>query len=113
MRIKAIFHIDETEKWKLAIGNVRNLLKGLENEPFDLEILANSAAVAEYRRAGGAYSTELKELSDAGVRLCACRNALNGLSITPEELLDFVEVVPIGVKELIEKQLAGFAYVKP
>lgn len=33
MRIKAVFHIDETNKWKLTIGNVRNLLKGSRTNP--------------------------------------------------------------------------------
>lgn len=113
MRIKAIFHIDEVEKWKLTIGNVRNLLKGLEESTFEIEIVANSVAVSEYRRTDSSVSQELKELSNAGVRLCACRNALNSLSIKSEDLFGFIEVVPIGVKEIIEKQLVGFAYVKP
>jgi hypothetical protein len=45
--------------------------------------------------------------------MCACNNLLIGVNIQRSELLPFVNVVPIGVKELIEKQLDGFAYIKP
>ncbi len=113
MQIKAVFHIDETEKWKLVIGNIKNLIKALTDTPFEIEIVANSVAVSEYKKKSSIFSSELNELSNIGIRLCACRNALNALEIQPDELFEAVEIVPAGVKEIIEKQLAGFAYVKP
>jgi uncharacterized protein len=113
MQIKAVFHIDEVEKWKLLIGNVKNLVKALADNQFEIEIVANSVAVTEYKMKSSVFSNEFDELSKIGIRLCACGNALNGLEIKPEEIFDFVEVVPAGVKEIIEKQLVGFAYVKP
>ena len=113
MKIKALFHIDETEKWKLLIKNVNNLYKALDEPSFEIEVLANSAAVAEYRKESSGFTQEFKELSEFGIRLCACRNALNEQEINPEELFGFVEIVPVGVKEIIQKQLTGFAYLKP
>jgi intracellular sulfur oxidation DsrE/DsrF family protein len=59
------------------------------------------------------YSNELTGLSKIGLKRCACRNSLNGLMIKPEEVFEFVQIVPVGVKEIIEKQLDGFAYIKP
>ena len=50
MQIKAVFHIDETEKWKLVIGNIKNLIKALTDTPFEIEIVANSVAVFEYKK---------------------------------------------------------------
>jgi len=113
VQIKAVFHIDEVEKWKLLIGNVQNLMKGITDQSFEIEIVATSVAVKEYLKKQSLFSHEFEELSGAGVRVCACRNSLNGLKINQDEILELITIVPVGVKELIEKQLEGFAYVKP
>ncbi len=47
-KYKVIFHIDEIGKWKLVLGNVSNLLYAIENEDYDVEVLANSEAVKYY-----------------------------------------------------------------
>lgn len=113
MQMKAVFHIDEMEKWKLLIGNIQNLTKVLVNQPFEIEIVANSIAVKEYIKLNSEFSKELIGLSQIGIKICACNNALNNLMIKKEDIFDFIEIVPVGVKEIIEKQLIGFAYIKP
>lgn len=113
MKIKAIFHIDENEKWTLLIGNVRNLYKGIHDQEYEIEILANSVAVEMFKADNSVHKRDFEELNKLGIRMCACNNSLIGMNIQRSELLPFVNVVPIGVKELIEKQLDGFAYIKP
>ncbi|HBF38004.1 MAG TPA: hypothetical protein DDW50_11850, partial [Firmicutes bacterium] len=55
----------------------------------------------------------LEELSKKGVYFTACNNALNSLKIEKERLYPFITIVPIGVKEIIEKERVGYAYLKP
>ncbi len=113
MKIKAIFHVDELEKWNLLITNVENLLKGIDIKDSQVEIVANSKAVMRYRKDFESDNTGLEELEKKGISVIACNNALNSLKIEKEMLCPYVKVVPIGVKEIIEKQLDGYAYVKP
>ncbi len=113
MKIKAVFHIDQNEKWKLLIGNVNNLYKGIDNKRLVITIVANSVAVSMYKERESIFKKELEELHNMGVRICACNNALNGMHIEKSEVMKIVEVVPIGVKEIIDRQLDGFAYIKP
>ena len=113
MQIKAIFRIDEMEKWKLLVGHIQNLSRVLTDKLYEIEIVANSVAVKEYRKLNSEFSKELMELSQTGIKICACKNALNNLMIKNEDIFDFIEIVPVGVKEIIEKQLIGFAYIKP
>ncbi len=113
MKIKAVFHIDENEKWKLLIDNVNNLYKGIDNKSLVMTIVANSIAVSMYKERESIFKKELEELHSMGVRICACNNALNGMHIEKSEIMKFIEVVPIGVKEIIDRQLDGFAYIKP
>jgi Uncharacterized conserved protein len=58
-------------------------------------------------------SDKLKILSHEGVAFAACNNALIGMNISKELVFPFVKVVPVGVRELINKQQAGYAYIKP
>ena len=111
MKIKAIFHIDEEEKWGLLLGNVKNLLKEVTDS--EIEVVANGVAVRGYLKSDTHFKAEMEGLAGQKVRFCACRNSLRSLQLGQDDLLDFVMIVPAGVKELVERQLDGFAYIKP
>jgi intracellular sulfur oxidation DsrE/DsrF family protein len=113
--IKVIFHIDELNKWGLLLKNVDNLLKSINVEKFEIEVLANSEAVKFYNLNNGlnTYSTFMKDLSNKRVKFVACNNALNSLCIKKEDLMNFIDIVPTGILELIDKQREGYAYIKP
>ena len=61
MKIKAIFHIDECEKWDLLLTNVENLLKGIDIKDSQVEIVANSKAVMHYKKDSGSNNLSLEE----------------------------------------------------
>ncbi len=110
--LKVVFHIDEPEKWKLLLGNVQNLINAAEG--FEaIAVVANSAAVKGYLRDDPGFGNRMQKLVDQGVRFCACNNALNGLNIKSEQLFSFVEIVPAGVKEIVDLQMQAYAYIKP
>jgi len=111
MQVKAVFHIDEKIKWRLVINNIKNLLSDLDE--YQVLVVANADAVREYIQDESVFSQELAELTQHRVRLCACRNALNGHQIKEEDIFAFVDIVPVGIKEIVQKQLEGYAYIKP
>ncbi|WRS26378.1 DsrE family protein [Oscillospiraceae bacterium MB08-C2-2] len=116
MDAKVIFHIDEFAKWNLLLNNVQNLLGSYEGAPFgvSIEVLANSEAVKGYANSGGLMDTsKLEALSQKGVGFVACKNALLGMKLSAEQIFPFVKVVPVGVRELIDRQNEGYAYIKP
>ena len=55
----------------------------------------------------------MRELNNKGVNFVGCNNSLNSLNLKKEDLINFVNIVPVGVLELIIKQEEGYAYVKP
>lgn len=111
---KVIFHIDELAKWNLVLANVANLLEGVlvSNETIDVKVLANSEAV-EYYRNNKDINLKLVDLNKKGVKFLACNNSLKGYNLKPDNLMDFINIVPVGVLELIKKQREGYAYIKP
>lgn len=113
---RAIFHVDDPACWPLALANAGNLLDlwSAGGAPFELELLANAAAVRRLTERGSAELRESMEaLAAGGVRFAACRIAMGNLGIAEADLLPFATPVPSGVAELAEKQGEGFAYIKP
>jgi intracellular sulfur oxidation DsrE/DsrF family protein len=77
-------------------------------------VLANSKTVSVFDDSTHPNNfAAISDLSASGVAFEFCRNSLNSLNITEDELPDFVTVIPVGVLALITKQADGFAYIKP
>ena len=116
-KLKVLFHINEADRWPVALGNITNLVKDVGEETVEIIVLANGPAVL-------AYSDErtvaiMQECNKMGTTFKACRNSLKKLCasgnvcMTDENLPLFVEIVPAGITEIIKRQAEGFAYVKP
>jgi len=114
---KVVLHINETERWQVALGNAANLLKAAGERKAEAVCLANGSAVLSYEDA--ALVAAMRELAGKGVLFLACRNSMRKMKedkkigIGEEGLPDFVQVVPAGILALVERQQAGYAYVKP
>jgi uncharacterized protein len=115
MQIKAIFHIDNLSNWNLLLKNVSNLLNVIDTKNSKIEVLANSEAVKIYNSSNDLNKEVIfiRDLNNKGVKFVACNNSLNSLNLKKEDLIDFVNIVPVGVLELIIKQQEGYAYIKP
>lgn len=117
MEYKVIFHIDELNKWNLVLKNVSNLLAAIGKNSFYIEVLANAEAVKAYNISSEEIDinvvNSLKELNAKGIKFVACNNALKGFNLEKKDINPFVEVVPAGVLELVEKQMEGYSYIKP
>ena len=115
LEYKAIFHIDQLSKWKLLLTNVSNLVSAINNKKFHIEVLANAEAVKYYDTTQDldADNNTMEVLNSKGVEFIACNNALNAHYIEKGNLVSFIDIVPAGVLELVEKQGEGYAYIKP
>lgn len=116
MNAQIIFHIDEIRKWDLLLNNVNNLLLsyGESTMNVSIEILANSEAVKGYISNNNSLNCSVIEsLLQNGVKFVACNNALLGMNISKEQIFPFVNIVPVGIRELVDKQIDGYVYLKP
>lgn len=112
--MKVIVHVNEKDKWNMAVGNIKNILK--DDPTLIVEMLVHGNPIVNLREADAkmlGFYNEISELASKGVVFAACNNTLTKMEIKKEEICDFVEIVPAGVMELIKKQNEGYAYVKP
>lgn len=115
MELKVIVHVDELDKWGLALGNISNLISYCTDNGYTyaIEALSNAAAVKELIVQDSKHKETINGLAEKGVIFAACRNALKGHEIDLKDIFDFVQVVPAGTAELVIKQYEGFAYIRP
>lgn len=112
--MKVILHVNEDDHFKIALGNIKNLLNSREEIQIELLVHNDPIRFLTKNISKEAHFKEvLEDISEQGVVISACNNTLINLNIRKEDLLDFITVVPAGVLELIKKQEEGFAYVKP
>lgn len=116
-KLKVLFHVNEVDRWDVALGNIENLINDVGEDNVDVAVLANGPSVAAYADAEKVET--MKGLSEKGAKFLACRNSLKKMCsegtvcISEENLPSFVSVVPAGITEIIKKQHEGYAYVKP
>lgn len=121
--LKTLIHVNEPERWPVAVGNIVNLLNDVGDHNVELVVVSNGAGVKGYiscEEGSGVcipgamdFLKKMEELSTRGVKFLACRNALKANNINEKDLPPFVEVVPAGMTELIKRQSQGYAYIKP
>lgn len=104
--MQVVFHVDEMSKWDLLLANVTNFLR--EEGEATIEVVAYAEAV-NYYIGDQSLPENLIDLVD----FVACANALGAWKVEPQQLPDFVRVVPSGVVEIARKQLEGYAYIRP
>lgn len=115
--MNVLFHIDESSRWNMTLGNIQNMLRYAKDQaiPYQIELVANGPAVCVLQDSVSEkldFKETLSSLSTK-IRICACRNALQSNHIAPELLLPFVDIVPAGVVEIAKRQEEGFSYIKP
>lgn len=116
-KLKVLFHVNEPDRWKVALGNITNLVKDVGKEAVDVVLIANGQGVNAY--ADGEKVEAMSVLAEQGVHFCACSNSLKMMCdagnacMRHESLPTFVCIVPAGITAIVKKQHEGYAYVKP
>lgn len=105
--MNVIFHLNQYERMNHCYANVKNLLKEQVGE---IHVLINGEPVS---LAVKGEEARLSELIELGVTVSLCNNALKANDIDKKDLIKGVNIVNAGVLELMEKQEAGFSYIKP
>jgi len=114
MKEKVIFQVSDADpkKWNLALNNVKNVQDALGKDKVDVELVVYGPGIGMLK----VESTAGNRVNDAvsnGVKVVACENTMHNLKLTKADMLPSVGYVPGGVIELMQKQKAGYAYIRP
>jgi hypothetical protein len=114
--VETVIHLssgDETAQHH-ALLNAKNLLEDETIPVKNLAFVANGKGIMAYTPAGGEsrFYDLINSLQDRGVAFRACRNAMNALDVSEDELLEGIEPVPSGVGEVARLEELEYGYIK-
>ncbi len=109
-KYKALFHLDEPDRTRMVLNNIKNLLDDMNN--VEVEVVVNATAV-EVLQEQSEYKNIIEKLDKREVSFKACSNSLENFDVKEKDLINAVEVVSAGVTELTVKQSEGWAYIRP
>jgi intracellular sulfur oxidation DsrE/DsrF family protein len=110
---KVIFHIDNFEKWKLMLNDTNLLFNSKNIEKCYIEVLATSEAVKRFdcNEVLASDIRTMKNLITKGVKFVACNHSLKEQNVNTKNIMSFVDIVPTGALELINRQGDGYIYL--
>ena len=111
---KVVFQVSvaDPKSWNLTLNNVKNVKQELGAENVDVEVVAYGPGIAMLKL-DSPVANRIDEAKDSGVKIVACENTMKAQKLTKEDMLASIGYVPAGVVELMKKQKAGYAYIRP
>jgi len=108
-----VFHVTDKDpgKWNQALNNSANLQKALGKENVNIEIVVNGPGL-DMMKFDSEVANRMTEATKNGVSLLACGATMKAANVTEKDLHAGVKVVPGGVVEILQKQEAGWTYIK-
>ncbi|WP_062322878.1 DsrE family protein [Halolactibacillus sp. JCM 19043] len=106
---RVIFHLDESDKWQLALNNVNNMVDYASEEVI---LLVNGPAISGLVKTSE-VSDRLKHVLNKEVKVKACLVSLTNKGISQTDLVEGIDTVPSGVVYLSDQQHHGASYIKP
>ena len=108
-----VFHVTDSDpvKWNQSLNNAANLQKAVGKENIDIEIVVNGPGL-DMMKFESVVGSRMGEAMNNGVSLLACAATMKAAKVTEKDLYQGVKTVPGGVVEIMQKQEAGWTYIK-
>jgi len=102
----------DPKDWNLALNNIKNVKQELGAQNVDIEIVAYGPGIGMLK-IESPVANRIDEARLSGVKFVACENTMKAQKLTTDDMLPSISYVPAGVIELMKKQKAGYAYIRP
>jgi len=113
-KYKVIFHVsdDDQKLWNQSLNNMAQVQKVLGKDNVEVELAVNGYGIGMLKL-DSVVGNRVNEAIANGIKIVACEQTMRGFKLTKDDMLASIGYVPGGVIEVIEKQKAGWAYLKP
>ena len=111
---KVIIQVSDADpaKWNLALNNAKNVQEAIGSDKSEVEIVVYGPGIGMLK-ADSTVGNRVEDAKSAGVKIVACENTMKGMKLTTADMLPNTSYVPAGVIEIMHKQKAGYAYIRP
>jgi intracellular sulfur oxidation DsrE/DsrF family protein len=101
---------DDPQSQKGLMKNLSNLTSGWPE--LQIEVVCHGPGIFILHNEKSIYSDQIRNFIEMGVVFAACENTMKGKKIDNAEIMEEATRVPMGIKEIVLKQEAGWSYVK-
>ena len=111
---RVVYHVttDDTRMWNQSLNNIRQLQAVLGKDNVEIELVVNGYGIGMLQMES-VVGNRVDEAVANGVRVVACEATMRDRKLSKDDMLKSVGYVPGGVIEVVQKQAAGYAYIKP
>lgn len=102
---------DNVKTWNQALNVVKNLQAAYKGN-IDVEVVAFGNGIGMLQM-DSAVGNRVNETIEGGTKVVACQNTMKGHKLKPDDMLAKIGYVPAGVVEIVKKQNAGWAVIRP
>lgn len=103
---------DNPKTWGQALNVIRNIQKAYGKNKVDIELVAFGLGIG-ILKADSVMANRIEDTVATGAKVYACENTMRGFKLSKDEMNSKIAYVPAGVIEIIKKQKAGWAVVRP
>ncbi len=109
-----VFHVTDNDpaKWNQILNNANNVQQALGKDKVVIEVVANGPGL-NMLKFDSEVANRMTDAAKNGVILAACGTTMKAMKVSEKDLHAGVKVVPAGIVEIMQKQEAGWSYVKP
>ena len=113
-KYRLVFHVSENspQQWQLTLNNAFAFQKNVGKENARLEIVAIGPGL-NMLKAESKVRDRITQALDQNIDVVACGETMKNTHVIEADLIGGVRVVPGGLIEIVEREQAGWAYVRP
>lgn len=106
----AVIQVTDESKLNMALTNAINTSKVMPRVM--LEVVVYGAAIT-LLQVETPIADKLEDAKRHGIKIVVCEESMHGKQLTKDDMHPGLHYVPVGLAEIIEKQLGGWAYARP
>jgi len=115
---KVVYHINDVNKAKGALRNVKNHLNALGDKNVEIIVVTHSSGAfalvdGAKDKKGNTFSDQVAALANRGVKFEICANTIRGKKIDKHKISQYAKIVPSGVAQIAHLEQQGYLYIKP
>jgi len=113
-KYRLVFHVSENnpQQWQLALNNAFAFQKNVGKDNAQIEIVAIGPGLNMLKQESKVSDRILQAL-DQSIDVVACGETMQTTHVTEADLIGGVRVVPGGLIEIVQRQQAGWSYIRP
>lgn len=113
-KYRLVFHISENnpQQWQLALNNAFAFQKNVGKDNADLELVAIGPGL-NMLKLDSKVADRITAALDRNIDIVACGETMQTTKLTEADLIGGVRVVPGGLIEIVDRQRAGWVYIRP